>query len=125
MTTISFMTIVVFLVKELSDANNRRTIVVTLHIPTFFNYPENETMIHKVWKLQESKRLATLKVSGSLIFGMDLFNVIDLTDKSKLIMVSKECSAPTSGGYKIKSDLMGSIQITHLELLTCLRIPLF
>lgn len=29
-----------FLVKELSDTNDQRTIVVTHHIPTFFNYPE-------------------------------------------------------------------------------------
>jgi hypothetical protein len=29
-----------FLVKELSDVTNQKTIVVTHHLPTFFNYPE-------------------------------------------------------------------------------------
>lgn len=29
-----------FLEKELSDVHNQRAVVVTHHIPTFFNYPE-------------------------------------------------------------------------------------
>lgn len=32
------------------------------------------------------KTIRHFKVSGNLMFGMDLFDVIDLTDKSKLIM---------------------------------------
>ncbi len=66
----------------------------------------NETSVHKVWKLQESKRLETFKVSGNLMFGMDLFDVIDLTDKSKLIMVSKERGTPSSGKYRIKNEVI-------------------
>jgi hypothetical protein len=66
----------------------------------------SETTVHKVWKLQESKRLETFTVSGNLIFGMDLFDVIDLTDKAKLIMVSKKRGAPSSGKYKIKNEVI-------------------
>jgi hypothetical protein len=66
----------------------------------------NETTVHKVWKLQESKRLDTFKVSGNLMFGMDLFDVIDLTDKSKLIMMSKGRGAPSSGKYVIKNEVI-------------------
>lgn len=62
--------------------------------------------IHKVWKLHESKRLDTFKVSGNLMFGMDLIDVIDLTDKSKLIMMSKERGAPSSGRYRIKNEVI-------------------
>jgi hypothetical protein len=66
----------------------------------------NETTVHKVWKLQESKRLDTFKVSGNLMFGMDLFDVIDLTDKSKLIMMSKGRGAPSSEKYRIKNEVI-------------------
>lgn len=65
-----------------------------------------ETTIHKVWKLQESKRLETFKVSGNLMFGMDLFDVIDLTDKSKFIMMSRERGAPSRGKYKIRNEVI-------------------
>ena len=40
MTMISFMKIVGVSVKELSDVTNQKAIVVTHHLPTFFNYPE-------------------------------------------------------------------------------------
>lgn len=66
----------------------------------------DETTVHKVWKLQESKRLETFKVLGNLMFGMDLFNVIDLTDKSKFIMLSKERGAPSTGKYKIANEVI-------------------
>lgn len=67
---------------------------------------QTETTIHKVWKLQESKRLETFKVSGNLMFGMDLFDVIDLTEKSKFVMMSKERGTPSSGRYKIKNEVI-------------------
>jgi hypothetical protein len=62
--------------------------------------------IHKVWKLHESKRLDTFKVSGNLMFGMDLFDVIDLTDNTKLIIRSKERGAPSSGKYRIRNEVI-------------------
>jgi hypothetical protein len=37
---------------------------------------------------------------------LDLFDVIDLTDKSKLIMMSKERGAPSSSKYKIKNEVI-------------------
>lgn len=66
----------------------------------------SETTVHKVWKLQESRRLDTFKITGNLMFGMDLFDIIDLTDKSRLIMVSKKRGAPSSGKYRIKSEVI-------------------
>lgn len=89
-------------VKPLTKKEKSLIDVISQHIigaPT-------ETTIHKVWKLQESKRLETFKVSGNLMFGMDLFDVIDLTDKSKFIMRSKERGAPSSGKYKIKDEVI-------------------
>lgn len=62
--------------------------------------------IHKVWKLHESKRLDTFKVSGNLMFGLDLLDVIDLTDNTKLIISSKERGAPSSGKYKIRNTVI-------------------
>jgi hypothetical protein len=37
---------------------------------------------------------------------MDLFEVIDLTDKSKFIMMSKDRGTPSSGKYKIRSEVI-------------------
>jgi hypothetical protein len=65
-----------------------------------------EVTLHKVWKLQESKRLDTFKVSGNLMFGMDTFEVIDFTDKSKFILTSKERGAPSTGKYNIKNEVI-------------------
>lgn len=68
-----------------------------------------DTTIHKVWKLQKSKRLETFKIRGNLMFGMDLFDVIDvidLTDKSKVITISKERGAPSSGKYKVRNEVI-------------------
>lgn len=66
----------------------------------------SDITVHKVWKFQESKRLETFKVSGNLTFGMDLFDVIDLTDKSKVIMVSQKSGTPGSAKYKIKNNVI-------------------
>jgi hypothetical protein len=66
----------------------------------------SDITVHKVWELQESKRLETFKVSGNLMFGMDLFDVIDLTDESKVIMVSQKSGTPGSAKYKIKNNVI-------------------
>ena len=89
-------------VKPLNKKEKSLIDVISQHI---IGAPK-ETTIHKVWKLHESKRLETFKVSGNLMFGMDLFDVIDLTDKSKFIMMSKERGAPSSGKYKIKAEVI-------------------
>jgi hypothetical protein len=71
-----------------------------------------KTTIHKVWKLQDSKRLGSINVPASVIFfGGDVFDVIDLTDKSRLIMQSGERMAPAISKYNITKDLL-EIEIT-------------
>lgn len=40
------------------------------------------------------------------MFGMDLVDVFDLTDNSKLIMVSEKRGAPSSGKYMIKNEVI-------------------
>jgi hypothetical protein len=89
-------------VKPLSEHEKLLIDLISEHI---IAAPE-ETTVHKVWKLQESKRLETFKVSGNVMFGMDLFDVIDLTDKSKLISMSKKRGAPSSGKYTIKNEVI-------------------
>lgn len=64
-----------------------------------------EITIHKVWQLQESRRLETFKVSGNLLFGVDLFDVIDFTDKSKVIAMPKK-GAPSIEKYMIKNGVI-------------------
>lgn len=66
----------------------------------------DEITVHKVWKLTESKRLDTFNVTGNLMFGMDLFDLIDLTDTSNFIMTSPVSGTPTVGKYSIKKDII-------------------
>jgi hypothetical protein len=63
-----------------------------------------EKTIHKVWKLKESKRLPNLNVSGNIMFGMDMFDVVDFTDKKTLITIDAKRGAPETGEYKIVGD---------------------
>lgn len=64
------------------------------------------TSIHKVWKLEQSKRLDTFTASGNLMFCMHPIDVIDLTDKSNLIMMSKDDAAPSTVKYKIRNEVI-------------------
>jgi hypothetical protein len=68
--------------------------------------PTKESSIHKVWKLQEYKRLDTFKITGNLMFGMDLFDVIDLCDKVKAIVRSSDRGTPFITKYKIQHDVI-------------------
>lgn len=56
-------------VKPLNKKEKSLMDVISQHIIA----APKETTVHKVWKLQESKRLETFKISGNLTFGMDLF----------------------------------------------------
>jgi hypothetical protein len=67
--------------------------------------------VHKVWKLQDSKQLDTFTRSGNLMFGMDVFDIIDLTDTSTVIMTSDKRGAPGSAKYTIKDNDV--IEIAH------------
>lgn len=89
-------------VKPLNKKEKLLVDVISQHV---IEAPEGTT-IHKVWKLLESKRLETIKVSGNLMFGVGLFDIIDLTDKSKFIMISKERGAPSSGEYNINKEMI-------------------
>jgi hypothetical protein len=102
--------------KSLTQKEKSLVDLISQHILT----ASKETTIHKVWKLEESKRLETFNVSGNLMFGMDLFDVIDFTDKSKFIVMSKERGAPSSGKYKIRNEVIGidanfSLRIVELS----------
>ncbi len=67
----------------------------------------SDITLHKVWKLQESKGLDTFKVSGNLMLGMDLFDVIDLSDKSTIIIISeKDRGTPSTTKYKILDNVI-------------------
>jgi hypothetical protein len=76
--------------------------------------------IHKVWKLEESKQLDTFKISGNLMFGMQSFDVIDLTDPTRVILVSNKRGAPSTGDYRIKDNVIHfnpsiSFRIIHIS----------
>lgn len=70
-----------------------------------------ETTIHKVWKLQDSKRLKSFNVPVNVMFATKFFDVIDLTEKSKLILLSGERLAPAMSKYRVTKDVI-EIEIT-------------
>lgn len=72
--------------------------VVTRHIAD----ASDETTIHKVWKLQEWKRVEAFK-AVIMVGGMDDFDVIDLTDRSRCISISNGRGTPYAGKYKIEN----------------------
>jgi hypothetical protein len=66
-----------------------------------------DTTVHKVWKLQESRRLNSFTVPGNLTLAMKLFEVIDLSNKSTIIFISeKERGTPSSTTYKIIDNVI-------------------
>lgn len=67
---------------------------------------QKDLTIHKVWKLQETKRLETLRISGNLMFGTDFFDILDLTDKAKAIVVSQEHNIPYTYKYVLLNNII-------------------
>lgn len=63
--------------------------------------------IHKVWKFQKSEPLQTFERRGNLMFGMELFDIIDLTDESNVILISeKNRGTPSLAQYVIKNSII-------------------
>ncbi|MEJ1242496.1 hypothetical protein WBG78_30385 [Chryseolinea sp. T2] len=88
-------------VKPLNKREKSLIDVVSKHIAD----AEDETTIHKVWKLQEWKRLEGFE-TVIMLGGMDDFDVVDLTDKSNCIVISNERGAPWGGKYKIRNEVI-------------------
>jgi hypothetical protein len=98
-----------------SDKEKELMEIVSQHIL----WAPADTTVHKVWKLQESKRLETFTRTGNLMFGMDRFDLIDLTDKKKAIITSGERRAPSESDYNIKNgeiDLSSMFSFRIVEL---------
>lgn len=90
-------------IKPLDKTEKSLIDLISEHIVT----ASTDTTIHKVWKFQESKRLDTFTESGNVTFGMNLFDVIDLSDKSNIIVISeKEHGTPSSSTYKIIDNVI-------------------
>ena len=72
--------------KPMTSTENALHTLMSEHIRN----ASDDITIHKVWKLKESKPLSTFTKQGNLMFGMELFDVIDLTDPSQAILVSDD-----------------------------------
>lgn len=70
--------------KGMTSSENALQKIIAGHIVN----ASDEITIHKVWKLKESKALGTFIQTGNLMFGLELFDVIDLTDPSEAILIS-------------------------------------
>src|SRR4030095_14087782 len=66
----------------------------------------SDITVHKIWKLVEKKPLDTFHRSGNIVFGGGVFNILDLTYKTKLIMTSEKRGAPSRDSYRIDDNVI-------------------
>lgn len=85
---------------------NEKEKLLADRIAKHINNAPDEITIHKVWKRSESKRLPTFKTNVSMMFGIALIDLMDLTDKSKVIITTGKSGAPSAGKYTIKKDII-------------------
>ena len=63
------------------------------------------------------QRLDSFKTSGNIMFGMELFDVIDLTDKSSIISISeKDRGTPSTIKYKIINSIIEFSEYVSLKI---------
>lgn len=84
-----------FLVKELSNVTNQKTIVVTHHLPTFFNYPE---------KYRHSEL--------NTAFATELFDLIELSNVDYWIFGHSHEMVPD---FKIGRTTLTTNQLGYME----------
>jgi hypothetical protein len=100
----------------LKPLNKRETKLIDL-IAEHVSTASSDITIHKVWKLQESKRLETLVITGNLMFGMDLFDVIDLCDQSTVITIAEKArGTPSKAKYKIANNIIELNELISLRI---------
>jgi predicted CopG family antitoxin len=89
-------------VKQLTQKEKKLLDVISAHA----THSTSDITIHKVWKLVETKALDTFRKSGNIMFGVDVFNILDLTDKKQLIMTSEKRGAPQRDSYRIDDNVI-------------------
>jgi hypothetical protein len=83
--------------KPLNEKEKKLNDEVSRHI---INSP-NKNTLHKVWKLNNYRRLETFKITGNLMANVPLFDVIDLTDETKAIIMEKDGRAFAETSYQL------------------------
>ncbi|HMG88498.1 MAG TPA: hypothetical protein VK589_00510, partial [Chryseolinea sp.] len=88
--------------KPLTQKEKKLLDVVSAHA----THSTSDITVHKVWKLVEKKALDTFHRSGNIMFGADAFNILDLTNKTKLILTSEKRGAPYRYSYRIDDNMI-------------------
>jgi hypothetical protein len=89
-------------IRRLDEKEKSMMGLISQHI----SYASTEITIHKVWKLKESKQLDTFTKSGNLMFGMETFEMIDLTDKLEAILIFRGREAPSCTNYNVRDNII-------------------
>jgi hypothetical protein len=101
--------------KPLTQKEKKLLDVVSAHAAR----SNSDITVHKVWKLIEKKALHTFHRSGNIMFGVPLFDILDLSAKNKTIFTSEKRGTPSVVGIKIHDDrielgALGSLRIVEV-----------
>ena len=88
--------------KPLTQKEKKLLDVISAHA----THSTDDITVHKVWKLVEKQRVDTFPRTGNMSVIVELFDVLDLTDKSKVIAIAEKRGAPFSDKYKIKDNMI-------------------
>lgn len=88
--------------KPLTQKEKKLLDVVSAHAAR----SNSDITVHKVWKLIEKKAFDTFHRRGNIMFGVDLFSILDLTDKTKVILTSEKRGGPYRDRYRINDNVI-------------------
>ncbi|HEY8937857.1 MAG TPA: hypothetical protein VIM65_21680 [Cyclobacteriaceae bacterium] len=88
--------------KPLTAEEKRLADLISEHIIT--SSSAQEITLHKVWKLKHHNLLKSFQQSHNLFFGISHFDIIDLTDLNRAIVMEKNSIAPAELNYEIVND---------------------
>ena len=100
--------------KPLSTRERELADILSNHITS----ATKETTIHKVWKLKDHKGLETFKLTGNLMMNIPLFDVIDLTDETKAIIMEKDGRALGETAYQLLDNKIHISDFYSLRIVT-------
>ena len=88
--------------KPLTAEEKRLTDLISEHINT--SSSASEITLHKVWKLKHYNQLKSFEQSHNLFFGISPFDIIDLSDLNRALVMEKNSIAPAELSYEIVNN---------------------
>jgi len=91
-------------VKPFSKTETGLLDILKQHIAQTASPPVREqASLHKVWKIKQWK-LAPTAQKPQAMFGMEMIDIMDLTDTGKIICATGKRKVPSANNYKMEGD---------------------